>query len=161
MCVIAGFLEKNALKKSQKSGFLWNYWKIWLVIFLICFILKVYIFSNFCEKSVYWVIGQNASSQSCSRIFKLDMSPEQIDEITWFFCILIQIHENQKLIGKFLGGHDRKGLCLLGSRDSKICCHETELIESTEILHVDKNCVNRKVNGNVFWVGLLENRRGF
>ena len=51
-------------------------------------------------KSCSWDIGQNNLSQSDSRIFKLTITLEQIDETASFFCRLIQnflLEEDQNM----------------------------------------------------------------
>ena len=48
--------------------------------------MKIYIISFVREKFL--------CSQADSRIFKLNIFPEQIDEAASFFCMLIQIHKN-------------------------------------------------------------------
>ena len=48
--------------------------------------------------------GQNALSQADCSVFKSTVSLEWNDEIAWFFfCMSIEIHENQKLIPKVFG----------------------------------------------------------
>ena len=48
---------------------------------IICYILHN---SHAWEKSFFWDMGQNAASQSDCKIFKSNISPEQIDELAKF-----------------------------------------------------------------------------
>ena len=54
-------------------------------------------------------IGQNAHSQWDGSSFKSTISLEQIDETdSLIFCMLLQIHENEKFIENFLVGYGQK-----------------------------------------------------
>ena len=49
---------------------------------------------------------KNRCDQSADGTLKLTLSEERTDRN--FFCMLIQIHKNQKLFKSFLGGHGQK-----------------------------------------------------
>ena len=91
---------------------------------------KTYIWEKSCSRD----IGQNALSQSDSRIFKSNIFPEQIDETASCFCMFIQIHNNSKLIKIFLVGHGQKWVWPIWSLDSKIDNLKNELMELTDFL---------------------------
>ena len=74
-------------------------------VYIICYISAQ---SHILEKSTSKDMGQNAVGQSDYRIFKSTVSLEQHGEIAWFFSMLIQSHENWKLIEKCFGGHNQK-----------------------------------------------------
>ena len=56
------------------------------------------------EKSCLWDTGQNALSQSCCRILKSTISPEQMDKTAAFFACWCNF-KYWKLFEKFLVGH--------------------------------------------------------
>ena len=67
---------------------------------------------------------KNGCGQSFDGTLKLTVSEEWT--MNWLnkpiFCILIQIHKNQKLIRNLLGGHGQKCVWIVWSWDSKIDC---------------------------------------
>ena len=63
-------------------------------------------------------MDQNALGQSDCRIFKSTISLER-NEKSPIFCMLIQIHENLKLIEKYWGVLGQKWVMPFCSQDSK------------------------------------------
>ena len=53
-------------------------------------------------------MGQNAFSQLDCRIFKSTISPEQIDQITWFFIYWYKFMKIKTFNQIFLGGYGEK-----------------------------------------------------
>ena len=76
----------------------------------------------FGKNHVREIKAQNTLNQSYCRILKSTISPKQSNEIARRFCILIQVHKNQKLIEIFLDKHGQKWVWPVWSWDSKSDC---------------------------------------
>ena len=123
---LKNFLHRKWGKWAKKRVF-WICWKIWALIFSEFSLYRTFILiivflhkSHTWEKSGSWDMSQNVLSQSDCRIFKSIISLKQNGERALYFCMLIHVHGNQKLIEKSWGWCDQKWVWPLCSWDSKI-----------------------------------------
>ena len=132
LCVTeSDFLEKifspSKLGKWAKNRVFWIYWKIWHY-FLPNLLYNEYLFAVFLHKS--HITGNFFSlrySPKCSQpIRSQDFLINHISRTKqWnslIFCMLIQLHINQKLIKEFLSRDGQKWVWPVWSWDSKINC---------------------------------------
>ena len=72
---------------------------------------------------IFWLgMVKNECGQSGLWILKLTVSQEWAVGINWFFCMLVQILANSKVIENFWGGHGQKWVWPVWWWDSKIEC---------------------------------------
>ena len=71
--------------------------------------------------NIYWVgMVKNVCGQSGHETLKLTVQ-NWTEEITWFFCMLVQIQEGRKLIQSFLSVPCQRWQWLFSSFDPKTC----------------------------------------
>ena len=74
-------------------------------------------------------------------------------ELGLIFCMVIQIHKNQKLIKNLLGGCGQKWVWLVRSRNCKIdCVSKTERMEQTDFFHVGTKTGKLKVDSMIVFL---------
>ena len=97
-------------------------------------------------------MNQNALSQSDSSIFTSAMSPEQLDEIVWFFACWYKFMKIKSLLKIFGVAWLKISVATLVTWLKNRLYFNNELMEWTDFLHVDANSGKLKVTSMIIGI---------
>ena len=121
-------------------NFSWIWWV--MKVHIICYIPAEI---SYLENIFLMRLSQNELDQSNCMIFKSNIFLEQNDEIAWFFCMLIRIHGNYKLIERLWGEWGQIWVWQLRSQYSNAGCISRNWWINLVFLYGDTNSGELKV----------------